>query len=100
MPYTIEISSLASGHLSAIKKFYRIQIIEAISEQLPHEPVHETKRRKMLPGAVPSFEHRPPVWELRVGHYRVFYDVDEELKTVSVRAVLEKPPHATTEEIL
>jgi mRNA-degrading endonuclease RelE of RelBE toxin-antitoxin system len=41
-----------------------------------------------------------PVWELRVGEYRVFYDVDEVGGQVVVRAVRRKPPHKTTEEIL
>jgi len=41
-----------------------------------------------------------PIWELRVGEFRVFYDVDEEAQTVFVRAVRHKPPHKTTEEIL
>jgi mRNA-degrading endonuclease RelE of RelBE toxin-antitoxin system len=41
-----------------------------------------------------------PVWELRVGKFRVFYDVDEDATTVTVRAIREKPPHKTTEDIL
>ena len=41
-----------------------------------------------------------PVWELRVGEYRVFYDVDDTEHVVTVRAIRHKPPHATTEEIL
>ena len=40
------------------------------------------------------------IWELRVGGYRVFYDVDEDQKEVYVRAVREKPPDKRTEEIL
>ena len=53
----------------------------------------------MLTGLQPDFEHDPPVWELRVGQYRVYYDVSEELKAVVVRAVREKPPHTITEQI-
>lgn len=41
-----------------------------------------------------------PVWELRVGEYRVFYDVDEATAIVYIRAIRHKPPHKTTEEIL
>jgi mRNA-degrading endonuclease RelE of RelBE toxin-antitoxin system len=37
---------------------------------------------------------------VRIGEYRVFYDVDEETSTVTIRAVRSKPPHKTTEEIL
>ena len=45
-------------------------------------------------------EHMDPVWELRIGEYRVFYDVDEQASLVMVRAIRHKPPHKTTEEIL
>src|ERR1051326_4938018 len=99
MPYSIEITELGSAHLEAIRKFDRVQIIEAINEQLTHQPTLETKRRKILAGVSPPFEHHPPVWELRVRQYRVFYDVDDGMKTVTIRAVLDKPPHVTTEEI-
>jgi mRNA-degrading endonuclease RelE of RelBE toxin-antitoxin system len=54
----------------------------------------------LLRGLHPPWQHLEPVWELRVGEYRVFYDVDEASKLVMVRAVRHKPPHATTEEIL
>jgi mRNA-degrading endonuclease RelE of RelBE toxin-antitoxin system len=40
------------------------------------------------------------VRELRVGKYRVFYDVDEPAQRVIVRAIRAKPPGRTTEEIL
>jgi mRNA-degrading endonuclease RelE of RelBE toxin-antitoxin system len=49
---------------------------------------------------VPPWEHVEPVWELRIGEYRVFYDVNEEDLTVAIRAIRHKPPHKTTEEIL
>ena len=99
MLYTIEIVDAAYEELAAIKAFYRSQIIDAIDEQLLNEPTTATKNRKMLLGLQPDFEHQPPVWELRVGQYRVFYDVNEELKSVSVRAVRLKPPQQTTEQI-
>ena len=54
----------------------------------------------VLVGLVPPWQHEPPVWELRVDEYRVFYDVDQEGSRVTVRAIRHKPPHTTTEEIL
>jgi mRNA-degrading endonuclease RelE of RelBE toxin-antitoxin system len=54
----------------------------------------------MLVGLSPPWEYVPPIWELRVGEHRVFYDVDEEAMVVIVRAIRHKPPHKTTEEIL
>lgn len=98
MGYEIEIRDVAYDELQAIKPFYRRQIIEAISEQLAHQPSVETRNRKLLVGFEPVFDHDPPLWELRVGQYRVYYDVSEESTAVVVRAVRVKPPHLTTEE--
>jgi mRNA-degrading endonuclease RelE of RelBE toxin-antitoxin system len=99
MPYAIDITDVANRDLEGIKKFYRQQIIDAMREQLTHEPTLETKNRKVLVEFQPDFEHVPPVWRLRVGEYRVFYDVNEDEKVVVVRTVRHKPPHATTEQI-
>ena len=49
---------------------------------------------------IPPWDAVPPIWELRVGEYRVFYDVSEEEKTVYVRAIRKKPQGKRTEEIL
>ena len=89
------------------------RIIDAVDEQLAHEPTRETKRKKAIrPGEHLPFEHLEPVWQLRVGEYRVFYDVaapePEPLKgveapskgIVSIRAVRHKPGHKTTRDIL
>ena len=100
MEFAIEFTPSASAELEATRVFDRRRIATAIDAQLAHEPNIETKNRKRLMGAAPSFEHIPPIWELRVGEYRVFYDVNEADQTVFVRAVREKPPYATTESIL
>jgi mRNA-degrading endonuclease RelE of RelBE toxin-antitoxin system len=86
--------------LTKIPKHYAVQIVDSVEEQLPHQALVPTKHRKPMPTLVPSFEHVPPVWQLSVGDYRIFYDVDEVANTVFIRAVLEKPPHSTTEDIL
>ena len=66
----------------------------------PGRPDQETKNRKPLPCLIPNFESVPPIWELRVGNYRVYYDVDLEAGKVYVRAVRKKPLHRTTKEVL
>jgi mRNA-degrading endonuclease RelE of RelBE toxin-antitoxin system len=78
----------------------RKQILDKIEEQLLHEPARPTRNKKTLEGLKPPWDHEEPVWELRIGDYRVFYDVDEEQQRVFVRAVRQKPPHQTTEDIL
>lgn len=100
MAYAIEVRDVAYAELQAIRPFYRSRIIDAIDEQLVHQPNVETRNRKLLAGLQPDFEHDPPVWELRIGRYRVYYDVNEESKSVIIRAVREKPPHAATEQIV
>jgi mRNA-degrading endonuclease RelE of RelBE toxin-antitoxin system len=74
--------------------------LDTIEVQLIHEPAKQTKNKKILIGLAPPWEHVAPVWELRVGDFRVFYDADEAAKAVAVRAIRRKPPHMTTEEIL
>lgn len=78
----------------------RQRILGAIETMLPHEPLVATRNRKELAGLVPRWTAEPPVWELRVGEFRVFYDVSEEEETVYVRAVRKKPSGVTTEDIL
>jgi mRNA-degrading endonuclease RelE of RelBE toxin-antitoxin system len=100
VPFSLAIVPSALAELKAIKVFYRRAIVRAIEEQLQHQPTVATKNRKLLAGAQPSFECELPIWELRVGDFRVFYDVDEQAQVVYVRAVREKPPHAETEDVL
>lgn len=98
--YAIEVTDLAVEELRVLRAFERRPILEAIRQQLTHEPTIITRNRKRLEPLVPSFEAVPPIWELRVGEYRVFYDVDEDEKIVYVRAVRRKAPGQTTEEIV
>lgn len=75
------------------------RILDQIEEQLTVQPTQKTRNKKLLPGLKPPWDQELPVWELRVGEYRVFYDVDDADRVVTVRAIRRKPPHATTEEI-
>ena len=74
--------------------------MEGMQGRLAHEPTRPTKHVKRLEKLLPPFEHVPPIWQLRIGDYRVFYDVDEGDGLVIVRAVRRKPAHMTTGEIL
>lgn len=98
--YEIAFEENVEGELAGIRPFDGRRVLDAIWERLRDEPGVETRHRKILKGVKPPFHTVPPTWELRVGEYRVFYDVNEEEKTVYVRAVRHKPPHKTTEEIL
>ena len=86
--------------LKRIRAFDRSRIIESMESQLLEEPTTPTRHRKLLVNLVPPWSGELPVWELRVGEYRIFYDVSEDEELVYVRAVRKKPPEKRTEEIL
>ena len=96
VPFTIRIVPSARDELKAIRKFDRATLIRAIDEQCAALGRTKERNRKVLAGATPAFGHEPPVWELRVGEYRIFYDVNSDGEIVFIRAVREKPPHRTT----
>jgi mRNA-degrading endonuclease RelE of RelBE toxin-antitoxin system len=98
--FAVEIVPSALEELKAVRAFDRRRIADAIGEQLSHQPTVATRNRKLLVVSEASFVFEPPLWELRVGDFRVFYDVDDEKSVVYVRAVREKPPHSVSEEIL
>jgi mRNA-degrading endonuclease RelE of RelBE toxin-antitoxin system len=97
--YDVRIAALAREHLDELRPFDRNRVLDEILAHLVANPTVATTRRKMLVGVTPSFEHVPPVWQLRVGELRVIYDVDPRARTVVVRAVLHKG-NKTTGEIL
>jgi len=86
--------------LRNIRIYYRNQILDAIEEQLAREPETRTKNRKLLENLIPPWQAVAPIWELRVGDYRVFYDVSAAESVVYVRAVRRKPRGTKTEDIL
>ena len=86
--------------LRNIRIYYRNQILDAIEEQLAREPETRTRNRKLLENLIPPWQTVAPIWELRVGDYRVFYDVSAAESVVYVRAVRRKPRGTKTEDIL
>ena len=98
--FTIEYAEGVLEDVKGLRVTDRKRILDKIDEQLQDNPTQQTRNKKVLVGLKPPWEHEEPVWELRIGAYRVFYDVDEQEKRVIVRAVRTKPPHKTTEDIL
>lgn len=81
MAYTIDYTASAEGDIVYFRKYEQVLIVDAIDDQLPHEPHLETRNRKLLdPNPLAA-------WELRIGRYRVFYDVDAVTRLVLVKAV-------------
>jgi mRNA-degrading endonuclease RelE of RelBE toxin-antitoxin system len=98
--YTVEYTEDVLKDLKGFRAAVRKRILDKIDEQLVHDPSRQTRNKKIIVGLKPPWEHEEPVWELRVGGHRVFYDVDEDAQRVVIRAIRRKPPHQTTEEIL
>lgn len=100
MRYEIVVHELALKELESFRPFDQRRILDDIREQLADQPGVPTRSRKSLIDLTPSFEHELPVWELRVGGFRVFYDVAEEERRVHIRAVRRKGPPQRTEDIV
>jgi mRNA-degrading endonuclease RelE of RelBE toxin-antitoxin system len=94
--YRIELAVSVESDLAVIRTFHRKAIVSAIESQLAAEPSVPTRNRKILANLIPPWDAVPPIWELRVGDYRVFYDVNEDERVVYVRAVRRKPRGKTT----
>jgi mRNA interferase RelE/StbE len=85
MPFEIDVTETAEDDLDRIRPFYRRQIIDALEVHLSYNPQRASKMRiKRLRGT------DSPEYRLRVGPFRVFYDVNEAKRRVTVLRVLSK----------
>jgi addiction module RelE/StbE family toxin len=92
--YRIDFAVGVVRDLAELRAYDRQRLLGSIEQQLSHQPLEATRNRKPLHG------QEEPIWELRVGTYRVFYDVEESERRVIVRTVRRKLPGNTTEDIL
>ncbi len=69
MLYHIEYSPDAEDHLRQFTVRERKRILDAVDIQLTHQPTVKTENRK------PMRPNPLALWELRIGDFRVFYDV-------------------------
>jgi mRNA-degrading endonuclease RelE of RelBE toxin-antitoxin system len=99
LAFQIVFDDEAAAELEAFRAYDQKRIIDAVRDQLTHEPQVPTRNRKCLRGLEPEFQHIGPVWELRVGLFRVFFDVLEESNEVRVRAVRRKQTTDRTKDI-
>lgn len=83
--YTITYTHTALSDLHTFRKYEQNTILDAIDTQLPYEPMVETQNR---------FRREPPDiadWELRIGVFRVYYNVDEQIAIVHIERIGYKP---------
>lgn len=95
--FSIRYEEAALVELAEFRLFERRRILDVVDVQLAEEPNVETRKRKLLAGVAPLCEAVLPVWQLRVGDFRVFYDVDETENVVVVRAIRRKGRKRTKE---
>jgi mRNA-degrading endonuclease RelE of RelBE toxin-antitoxin system len=79
--FILEFTDSALEDLSFFKRYEQNLILDSMELQLIHEPTIETRNRKLL-------EPNPlATWELRVGDYRIFYDVISSENLVKIKAI-------------
>lgn len=101
MAYRVTFETTAERELDRMRVFDAQRVYDAIGRNLHDQPSVETRNKKRLEGVTADFDFNPPLWELRVGEFRAYYDVDETERSVSVKAVRRKPPgKMTTQETL
>jgi mRNA-degrading endonuclease RelE of RelBE toxin-antitoxin system len=70
--------------IAPLKRRERTAILDGIDKPLVYEPHVETRNRKRLR------PNRTSEWEVRIGKYRVFYDVRQSERIVEVKVIGEK----------
>ena len=84
-PLTINYSQKATEDLDALRPFDQKKIVEGIETHLQHEPT-KTSRSRIKQMNQPFWSH----YRLRLDDFRVYYDVDEPNRTVTILRVFEK----------
>jgi mRNA-degrading endonuclease RelE of RelBE toxin-antitoxin system len=82
--YEIEMAPEAQQDFNSFRKVEQTRIRAAIEAQLRHQPNVATRNRKRMR------PHYLTEWELRIGDFRVFYDVQPQVLLVRVAAIGQK----------
>jgi mRNA-degrading endonuclease RelE of RelBE toxin-antitoxin system len=78
LQYRIEYSPDAEDHLQTLTTRQQRIVLDAVEEQLVHQPAIETRNRKpMRPNPLAP-------WELRIGNLRAYYDIEQEPELVVI----------------
>jgi len=79
--FQIDFTPAAIEDLRSFRKHDQQQIISGIETQLRHQPTEQSRNRKRLrPNQLAE-------WEVRIGNFRLFYDVDADNEVVKIEAV-------------
>jgi mRNA-degrading endonuclease RelE of RelBE toxin-antitoxin system len=84
--FSVELSPSSKLDFDGLRKYEQQRVIEAIEGKLQMDPNVTTRAKKCLGSEeTANFVFTPPLWQLRVGDYRVFYDVDDNEKGIYPR---------------
>ncbi len=81
MKFQIKYTEDAIEDLADLRKYDQTLILDIVDRQLADQPAVETRNRKRLR------PNRVSEWELRIGRFRVFYDVLPDEQLVKVVAI-------------
>lgn len=96
--FEIRLGPDAQMELSRLKAFDRKRLVDAMRRELTTSALIDKKPRKRLaPAPESQISTSQPVWQLRVGEFRVFYDVDEDASVVMVQRIARKGRKTTGE---
>jgi mRNA-degrading endonuclease RelE of RelBE toxin-antitoxin system len=95
--FVIRYDAACVADLKVLRQFERKRVLDEVDSQLSSRPAIPSRRRKLLTAIATPWATVRPVWQLRVGDFRVFYDVDEDGREVIVRAVRRKGTKTTGE---
>ncbi len=79
--YKIEFTDAALADLKWFKKHEQNEIVDGIEVNLRYEPAVETRNRS------PLRPNQTAEWKLRLGNFRVYYDVNTVVRIVSMEAI-------------
>ncbi len=85
--YTIEFTDEAETDLKWFNRREQNIILDGIKSNLRHEPTVITTNRHPCR----DDETKLADWELRIGIYRVYYNVEETVRVVSIERIGDKP---------
>lgn len=93
--YEIVLKRSAVADLDGLRMYDAAQIADAMEKHLTHEPAKESKSRIRRLRGISN-----PDYRLRVGDYRVFYNIDDDARRVEVLRLMHKDQtHAYSEEL-
>src|SRR5688500_7803929 len=91
--YQIEYADEAVADLKSMRSFDQKKVIRGIEAQLEYEPT-KTSRSRIKRMTQPFWSQ----FRLRIDDFRVYYDVDDKARIVSILRVLEKGRRQTAKE--